>query len=91
MFRNLLRISHPLHILLAALTYVLGASIANYLGKSFRSDSFWFGFGAALLAQMSMDLLSEVFRLDAEPLEEGETRRGRLALRNNALYISIAC
>ena len=88
--RTLLRISRPLYILLAALTYSFGASIANYLGKPFRADSFWLGLLAVLLAQMSMSLLFEVFRLDAEPLTENETRRERLLLRNNALYISIA-
>jgi len=88
--RTLLRISRPLYILLAALTYSFGASIANYLGKPFRTDSFWLGLAAALLAQISMTLLSEVFRLDAEPLTENETRRDRQLLRNNALYIAIA-
>ena len=88
--RTLLRISRPLYILLAALTYSFGASIANYLGKPFRVDSFWLGLAAVLLAQYSMTLLSEVFRLDAEPLTENETRRDRQMLRNNALYISIA-
>jgi len=87
--RTLLRISRPLHILLAALTYSFGASIANYLGKPFRTDSFWLGLFAVLLAQMSMSLLAEVFRLDAEPLTENETRRERQLVRNNALYISI--
>lgn len=90
MLRNLFRLSHPLHILLAALTYFLGASIANYLGKPFRADSFWLGLVAVLLAQVSMLLLAEVFRPYNEPIMEGETRRDRLALRNNALYISIA-
>lgn len=90
MFRNLLRLSRPLHFLLAALTYFLGASIANYLGKPFRADSFWLGLIAVILAQASMHLLAEVFRPYSEPIVEGETRKGRLALRNNALYISIA-
>ncbi|HEX2997139.1 MAG TPA: prenyltransferase [Anaerolineales bacterium] len=89
--KNLLRLSRPLHLLLAALTYFLGASIANYLGKPFRSDSFWLGLIAALLAQASMNLLVEVFRPANEPiLEEKETRKDRLTLRNNALYVSLA-
>ena len=88
--RNIVRLSRPLYFLLAALTYSFGASIANYLGKPFRADSFWLGLLAVLLAQMSMSLLSEVFRLDSEPLAENETRRERVMLRNNALYISIA-
>lgn len=37
-----------------------------------------------------MNLLSEVFRLDVEPLAENESRRARSVLRNNALYVSIA-
>src|SRR6266487_947082 len=88
--RTIFRSSRPLHMLLAALTYSFGASIANYLGKPFRTDSFWLGLLAVLLAQMSMSLLSEVFRLDVEPLAENETRRARIVIRNNALYISIA-
>jgi 1,4-dihydroxy-2-naphthoate octaprenyltransferase len=86
----LLRLSRPLHLLLAALMYSLGAGIANYLGKPFRADSFWLGLVGILFAQMSMSLLSEVFRLDAEPLTENETRRDRSVVRNNALYVSIA-
>lgn len=87
---TLLRLSRPLHLLLAALTFCLGASIANYLGKPFHADSFWLGLLAVILAQATMNLLSEVFRLDAEPLAENETRRQRSVLRNNALYVSIA-
>ncbi len=90
MIRNLLRLSRPLQLLLAALTYFLGASIANYLGKPFRADSFWLGLIAVLLAQASMNLLAEVFRPYNEPILENETRKDRLALGNNALYVSIA-
>jgi 1,4-dihydroxy-2-naphthoate octaprenyltransferase len=90
MLRNLLRLTRPLHLLLGALTYFLGASIANYLGKPFRVDSFWLGLIGVLLGQASMHLLAEVFRPYNEPITEGETRKDRLTLRNNALYISIA-
>lgn len=88
--KNLLRLSRPLHLLLAALTYFLGASIANYLGRPFRTDSFWLGLVAVVLAQAGMNLLAEVFRPYNEPLVDGETRKERLTLRNNALYVSIA-
>jgi len=60
----MLRLVHPLHLFLAALTYSFGASIANYLGKPFVASSFWLGLLAVLLAQAVMSLLSEVFRLD---------------------------
>jgi 1,4-dihydroxy-2-naphthoate octaprenyltransferase len=88
--RTLLRLSRPLYVLLAALTYCFGVSIANYLGKPFRFNAFWLGLAGVLLTQISMSLLSEVFRLDAEPLEENETRSDRAVIRNNALYVSVA-
>jgi 1,4-dihydroxy-2-naphthoate octaprenyltransferase len=88
--KNLLRLSRPLHLLLAALTYFLGASIANYLGRPFRIDAFWLGLIGVLLAQTSMNLLAEVFRPYNEPIVAGENRKDRLTLRNNALYVSIA-
>lgn len=86
----MLKLIRPLHLLLAALTYSLGASIANYLGNPFNATSFWLGLAAILLLQLSIGLLSEVFRLDTEPLLENETRKARQALRNNVLYVSSA-
>ena len=86
----MLKLIRPLHLILAALTYSLGVSIANYLGNAFNVNVFWLGLAAVILAQVSMKLLSDVFRLDTEPLLENETRTARQMLRNNALYISIA-
>ena len=88
--RNLLRLTRPLHLLLTALTYFLGTSIANYLGKPFRADSFWLGLIAVILAQASMNLLAEVFRPYNEAIIDGQSRKDRLLLRNNALFVSIA-
>jgi 1,4-dihydroxy-2-naphthoate octaprenyltransferase len=84
------RLLRPLRLFLVTLTYAFGASIADYLGKPFLADSFWLGLVAVLLAQTSMSLLPEVFRLDVEPLLENETRKDRQTLRNNVLYISVA-
>lgn len=81
----------PLHLLLTALTYTFGASIADYLGKPFLAAPFWLGLLIVLLAQTTMSLLPEVFRLDVEPLLENETRSKRQILRNNYLYSSLAC
>jgi 1,4-dihydroxy-2-naphthoate octaprenyltransferase len=86
----MLKLSRPLHLLLAALTYSLGAGVADYLGVPFLTGPFWLGLVAILLAQLSMSLLPEIFRLDVEPLEENETRAKRQVLRNNILYVSIA-
>src|SRR4030095_9391399 len=87
---TLLRLTRPLYLVLAALTYSLGVGIANYLGNPFNINSFWLGLVAVLFAQLTMSLLSQVFRLDVEPLLENETRRIRQRLRNNALYTSMA-
>ena len=86
----LLRLTRPLHLLLAALTYFFGASLADYLGKPFRADSFWLGFVMVLLLQITTNLLPEVYRPHNEPLVENETRADKLTLRNTALYISMA-
>jgi len=85
----MLRLTRPLHLLLAALTYAFGASLADYLGKPFRADSFWLGFVMILLLQIAMNLLPEVYRPHNEPLLENETRADKITLRNNALYISM--
>lgn len=80
-----------LTLLLATLTYTFGASIADYLGKPFLAAPFWLGLLIVLLAQTTMSLLAEVFRLDAELLLENETRAKRQIRRNNLLYTSLAC
>ncbi len=87
---SFLKLSRPLHLLLAALTYTLGASIPDYLGKPFAPLAFTLGLGGVLLAQWSMSLLGEVFRPHNEPLVEGETPQQKETLRNNMLYVSIA-
>ena len=86
----MIKLTRPLHLLLAALTYFFGASLADYLGKPFRPDSFWLGFVMILLLQITMNLLPEVYRPQNEPLLENETRSARQIIRNNALYISMA-
>ncbi len=88
--KNIFRLSHPLHLLLAALTYTLGASIPAYLGKPLNVLAFWLGFAVVILAQLSMSLLSEVFRPHNEPFVGDETPLQKETLRNNMLYISIA-
>jgi 1,4-dihydroxy-2-naphthoate octaprenyltransferase len=86
----MLKLTRPLHLLLAALTYTLGASIPAYLGKPFQPLAFSLGLAGVLLAQLSMALLAEVFRPNNEPLVEGETPQQKETLRNNMLYVSIA-
>ena len=88
--KPILKLIHPVHLLLAALTYTFGASIADYLGINFRAGPFWLGLLGVVIAQLTMSLLPEIFRLDIEPLDENETRAKRQILRNNILYVSVA-
>ena len=90
MLRKIFDTSGPLHLLLAALIYALGAGIADYLGVSFVAGSFWLGLVIVVLTQLSMSLLPEIFRLDVEPPSGSENRAEREKLRNNILYISVA-
>lgn len=83
------RLTRPLHLFLAALTYLLGASIPSYLGMPFQPAPFGLGLAGILLTQAAMALLGEVFRPPNEPLVQGETPRQKEMLRNNLLYVSI--
>jgi len=90
MMSALFKLTRPLLLLLAALTYTLGASIPAYLGRSFQPVVYALGLAGVLLAELSMALLAEVFRPHNEPLVENETPQQKEALRTNALYLSIA-
>lgn len=84
-----LRLSRPLHLLFAALTYMLGASIADYLGVTFAPTAFALGLGWVCLMQISMNLLPEVFRPINEPILADEPRAERFQLRNRLLIVVI--
>jgi 1,4-dihydroxy-2-naphthoate octaprenyltransferase len=84
-----IRLSHPLHLLFAALTYSLGAAIADYLGVTFSASAFALGLGWVCLAQVSMNLLAEVFRPINEPILADDTRAERFQLRNRLLIVVI--
>ena len=84
----LLRLSRPLNVVFAALTYILGAGIARYLGVSQDVIVFWLGLGGILLAQFSMGLLAEALRPVEQPSENDEDRPERVNLRNTALFVS---
>jgi len=86
---TLLRLSRPLHLLFAALTYTLGASIADYLGVTFSAPAFALGLGWVCLMQISMNLLAEVFRPINEPILADEPRAERFQLRNRLLIVVI--
>lgn len=86
---TVLRLFRPLHLLFAALTYSLGASIADYLGVTISASAFAMGLGWVCLMQMCMNLLPEVFRPINEPILADDTRAERFQLRNRLLIIVI--
>ncbi len=87
--RPLLRLSRPAFVLLAGLMYVLGAGVARFLGEFGASAAFWLGLGGAVLAQLSMNLLPEVFRPLNDPLMPDADPAERRAVREAAFYLAI--
>ena len=90
MLMSIFRLVRPLQFVFILVTYFLGISLARYLGVPFQSTAFWMGLAAVLLAHVSLRLLAEVFYLDVEPLQEGETRQARQKFRSNVLLIALA-
>jgi 1,4-dihydroxy-2-naphthoate octaprenyltransferase len=88
--RALIGLARPLHLLLIAVTYFLGAGVARYLGNPQTTAVFWLGLWGVWMAQLSLNLLAEAFRPFHEPLLENETRTERRLLRDAALYLSLA-
>ncbi len=89
-FITILRLSRPFYLLLAALTYFLGAGISRYLGDPQFPPAFWLGLIGIILAQVCMNLLVEVFRPANEPIVPNELIASRKAFHDSALYVSIA-
>lgn len=85
----LFRLSRPLLLLMISLTYLLGATIARYLGISQNSLNFWMGLLGVVLIQFSMNLLAEALRSVEQPSENNENRAERVNLRKAAFYISV--
>ncbi|HEY5269763.1 MAG TPA: hypothetical protein VII97_05465, partial [Anaerolineales bacterium] len=90
MFKSLLKLSRPILLLLAALTYTLGAGIAHYLGQPIRTASFGLGLLAVLALLGAASLFDEYFRLPLMPLAQNETLRQRERFQVMLLQVSYA-
>jgi 1,4-dihydroxy-2-naphthoate octaprenyltransferase len=90
MLTKLLKLYNPLQLLLAALTYILGAGIARYLGYSLNLVIFGLGLLAALSLHASAFFLAEVFRLPLTPRAQDESLRQREHFRITLLQVSYA-
>ena len=86
---HLFRLSRPLNIIFAVLTYLLGAGIARYLGVTQNLVVFSLGLVGVTLAQFSMGLLVEALRPVEQPSENDENRAERVLIRNAALLVSV--
>jgi len=80
-FRTFIKLARPLQLLLAALTYSLGAGIARYLGHPVQVASFGLSLLVILAIQTAAFWLVEYFRLPFTPLAKEETPRNREALQ----------
>ena len=90
MFKTILRLSRPYSILLATLTYTLGAGIAHYLGRVINVASFWLGLLVILSLLIATFLFTGYFRLLLMPLEQSETPRQREQFRIILLQVAFA-
>lgn len=83
------RLSRPLHLLFAALTYSLGAAVADYLGITISVSTFALGLGWVLFVQGGMNLLAAAFHPANEPIIADETRTGRVLLSDRLFLVSL--
>ena len=90
MFKSLRNFSRPILLLLASLTYTLGAGIARYLGHTVNPAIFWLGLVSLLALLCAAFLFTEYFRLPFMPLEPNETPRVREHFRVTLLQVSYA-
>jgi 1,4-dihydroxy-2-naphthoate octaprenyltransferase len=89
-FRKLLALSRPSQLFSLTLTYVLGAGISRYLGRTIRLADLLLGLLMFLALHIATCWFVEYFRLPLTPLGKGETARSREAFRITLLQSSFA-
>jgi len=89
-FRTFLKLARPIQLLLAALTYSLGAGISRYLGHPVHAAAFGLGLLAILSIEAAAFWLVEYFHLPLTPLSKDETPRNRGALRTGLFQSAAA-
>jgi len=82
-FRTFIKLARPLQLLLAALTYSLGAGISRYLGHPVHAAAFGLGLLAILAIEAAAFWLVEYFHLPLTSLAKDETPLHREALRTS--------
>ena len=90
MIPKLFNICPPVQLLLATVTFTLGAGIARYLGYSLNFAVFGIGLLAFLSLQGSAFFLAEYFRLPLAPMAKNESPRQREKFRLTLLQVYFA-
>jgi 1,4-dihydroxy-2-naphthoate octaprenyltransferase len=85
---NLLRLSRPLQLAMAALTFAMGIGIAHYLGRSSSPATTLVGGVLILFTLAASNLLAAYFVPFTEPIGTGETPRQRAELRPILIVVS---
>jgi 1,4-dihydroxy-2-naphthoate octaprenyltransferase len=85
---TIIRFVRPLELIFAALTYLLGIAMADYLGKASSLATGLSGGAAVLFALAASNLLSAYFVPFNEPLIPDETVRQRAELRPTLMVIA---
>jgi 1,4-dihydroxy-2-naphthoate octaprenyltransferase len=89
-FRTFFKLARPLLLLLASMTYSLGAGISRYLGHPVQPAAFGLGLLVVLAIQAAAYFLAEYFRLPLAPLAKDEKPRDREFLSISLFQSSIA-
>ena len=90
MIAKLAKLYNPINLILATMTYILGAGIARYLGH--KIDFIILGLGLIISLSLlgAAFFLAEYFRLPLVPRGENETQRQREQLRVTLIQVSYA-
>lgn len=86
----MLPLLRPAHTLLLALAYLLGASLARYLGVDFNLPAFLLGFLWLAFLLTAANLLDAAYRNPAEPYLPDQTPRQRDEFRRKLVILSLA-
>jgi 1,4-dihydroxy-2-naphthoate octaprenyltransferase len=89
-FRILVKLARPIQLLLAALTYSLGAGIAHYLGHPIHAAALGLGLLSVIAMQVAAFWLVEYFRLLFTSLDKDETPRHREIVRTSLFQSALA-
>jgi 1,4-dihydroxy-2-naphthoate octaprenyltransferase len=86
---NIFRLSRPVYLVCAILTYSLGAGVARYLGASIQWPVFLFGLLSVLPLLAASSLLTEYFLMSLTFLASDETPLQRGKYRTHLLQASL--